>query len=101
MQPQVRYLKSSDGARLAVSMLGEGRPLVIVPSALGTISIEGFWEIPEIRQNLERLAEKRKLILYDVRGWGSRRETSTIFLSLRLSRIWRLSLTVSTSRPWI
>ena len=69
MQPQVRYVKSSDGTRLAVFTLGEGRPLVIVPQVM-TRSIEGYMEIPESRGNLERLAEKRKVVLYDFRGVG-------------------------------
>ena len=58
MQPQVRYVKSADGTRLAVSTLGEGRPLVIVPAGTMTISIEGLWEIPDTRANLERLEQK-------------------------------------------
>lgn len=60
MQPQVRYVKSSDGTRIAISTIGEGRPVVMVPST-ATISIEGLWEIPEVRQNIERLAEERSV----------------------------------------
>ncbi|HSP54987.1 MAG TPA: adenylate/guanylate cyclase domain-containing protein [Dehalococcoidia bacterium] len=70
MRPQVRYVKSSDGTRLAVSTLGQGQPLVLCNSPMGTIGIEGLWEMPEIRRNLERLAETRKVILYDSRGVG-------------------------------
>lgn len=62
MQPQVRYVTSSDGTRLAVSTLGEGQPLVIVRPSFG-ISLEGAWEIPEMRRNLEHLAEGRKVVL--------------------------------------
>jgi class 3 adenylate cyclase/pimeloyl-ACP methyl ester carboxylesterase len=69
MQPHVRYVKSSDGTRIAVSTLGEGQPVVMVPGLMA-ISIDGFWEIPEIRQNLEWFAEKRKLVQYDPRGIG-------------------------------
>jgi class 3 adenylate cyclase/pimeloyl-ACP methyl ester carboxylesterase len=69
MQPQVRYVKSSDGTRLAVATLGQGQPLVMVPVTY-TISIEGLWEIAETRRNLERLAQNRKLVLYDCRGVG-------------------------------
>src|SRR5712691_7928481 len=69
MQPQVRYVKSSDGTRLAVATLGQGQPLVMVPVTY-TISIEGLWELAETRRNLERLAENRKLVLYDCRGVG-------------------------------
>ena len=65
MQPQVRYVKSSDGVRIAVWTLGEGQPLVLLPW-FGS-SIEGDWELPEVRGNLERLAEKRKLVRYDAR----------------------------------
>ncbi len=69
MQPQVRYVTSGDGTRLAVWTLGEGRPLIIVPNVL-TRSLEAYLEVPESRENLERLAERRKLVLYDFRGVG-------------------------------
>jgi pimeloyl-ACP methyl ester carboxylesterase len=69
MQPQVRYVKSNDGTSLAVATIGEGQPLVMVPHTW-IISIEGLWEHPEIRRNLERLAEKRKVVQYDCRGVG-------------------------------
>ena len=60
----------SDGTRLAVWTLGGGQPLVLCNSTMGTIGIEGLWEMPEIRANLERLAETRKVVLYDSRGVG-------------------------------
>ena len=69
MQPQIRYVKSADGTRIAVWTLGEGRPLIVVPNIL-TRSIEGYMEVSDARGNLERLAERRKVALYDCRGVG-------------------------------
>ncbi len=69
MHPQVRYAKSADGTRLAVSTLGQGRPFVIVPNVL-TRSLESYLEVAESRENMERLAQRRKVVLYDFRGVG-------------------------------
>ena len=44
-----------------------------------------YWQIPETRANLERLAERRKLVLFDPRGSGlSERDVSDYSLGARL-----------------
>ena len=68
-QPRIQYAKTSDGVSIAVCTLGEGHPLVFLP-VTNSIGIEGLWQIPGIRRNLERLAEGRRVVLYDGRGVG-------------------------------
>ena len=68
-QPRIQYAKTSDGVSIAVCTLGEGHPLVFLP-VTNSIGIEGLWQIPGIRRNLERLAEGRRVVLYDGSGVG-------------------------------
>ena len=84
MEPQIRYVKSADGTRIAVSTIGQGPPLVYLPSGW-LDSVEMYWQIPETRANLERLAERRKIVLFDPRGSGlSERDVSDYSLDARL-----------------
>jgi class 3 adenylate cyclase len=53
---------------IAFWTLGEGMPLVHMPLIFSHIQLE--WQIPECRRWYERLAEKRKLVRYDIRGEG-------------------------------
>lgn len=68
MEPQIRYVRSADGTRIATATLGQGRPLVIVNNYYVTIEI--LWEIPEAVENVERLSQERTVVLYDARGVG-------------------------------
>jgi class 3 adenylate cyclase len=69
MEPRAQYVQAADGVSIAFCTLGEGRPLVYVPS--GTFHhIQLEWQIPELRRWYERLAEGRRLIRYDLRGSG-------------------------------
>jgi len=84
MEPQVRYVTSPDGTRIAVSTLGHGRPLVIMPSMWLT-TIEMYWQVPQSQANFQRLAERRKVVQYDNRGYGlSEREVTDFSLEARL-----------------
>ena len=51
MEPQIRYVRSADGTRIAVHTLGQGRPLVIVP-ATWIVSMEGAWKVPYQREGI-------------------------------------------------
>ena len=84
MEPQIRYVTSADGTRIAVSTLGQGRPLVILPSGwLDTL--EGYWQIPEARANVEHLAERRRVVQFDGRGIGlSARDVTDFSLEARV-----------------
>jgi class 3 adenylate cyclase len=68
MEPRIQYAKTADGVSVAFWTLGEGMPLVHMPLIFSHIQME--WQIPECRRWYERLAEKRKLIRYDYRGFG-------------------------------
>jgi class 3 adenylate cyclase len=68
-QPKIRYAKSADGTNIAYWAIGEGRPLVYMPT-MPWCHIEREWAIPEWRRRYERLALGRRLVRYDARGFG-------------------------------
>jgi len=69
MEPRIQYTKTIDGVNIAFWTLGEGMPLVVMPS-LPWSHIQLEWQNPGWRRWYERLAEKRKLVRYDGRGTG-------------------------------
>jgi pimeloyl-ACP methyl ester carboxylesterase len=76
MEPRIQYAQTKDGVSIAYWTIGEGTPVVYMPS-LPWSHIQQEWEIPGLRRWYERLAERRKLIRYDNRGSGfSEREVS-------------------------
>ena len=70
MEPRIQYAKTSDGVSIAYWTLGEGMPLVMMPT-LPLSHCQGEWQIAEVRAYYERLAEKHMVIRYDCRGFGS------------------------------
>jgi pimeloyl-ACP methyl ester carboxylesterase/DNA-binding CsgD family transcriptional regulator len=68
MEPRIQYATSSDGVSIAFWTLGEGTPLVYM--AGGPWGHVELWDIPECRRWYERLAQKRMLVRYDLRGTG-------------------------------
>ncbi len=75
MEPRIRYAPAADGVSIAFWTLGEGMPLVYM--AGGPWGHVELWDIPECRRWYERLARKRMLVRYDVRGTGwSERDVS-------------------------
>ncbi len=68
MEPQIRYVKSADGTRIAMCALGQGPPLIILNNFYLTIEI--MWDIPEMIANMERLSQHRTVVMYDARGAG-------------------------------
>lgn len=68
MEPRIQYAKTSDGVNIAFWTLGEGAPLLHMPLMFSHIQLE--WQIAECRRWYENLAEKRKLVRYDPRGFG-------------------------------
>jgi pimeloyl-ACP methyl ester carboxylesterase len=65
----VRYATAEDGVRIAFWTLGEGKPLVSMPT-MPVSHIQLEWLIPEWRHYYTRIAEKRLLLRYDARGTG-------------------------------
>jgi pimeloyl-ACP methyl ester carboxylesterase len=69
MEPRIRYATTSDGVSIAHWTLGDGDPLVYMPiPPFSHIQLE--WEMPECRQQYERLSRQRMLVRYDGRGCG-------------------------------
>ena len=68
MEPRIQYAKTKDGVSIAYWTLGEGRPFVYM--AGGPWNHIELWQVPECRRWYERLAPKRMLVRYDVRGTG-------------------------------
>lgn len=69
MQPAIRYVRAADGVRIAYWALGEGTPLVVMPSTpFSHVQLE--WDLPECRDWYQRLMAGRQLVRYDARGFG-------------------------------
>ena len=67
--PRIQYATTSDGVSIAYWTLGEGHPLVFMSDAPWS-HIQMEWQIPELRQWYEKLAEGRTLVRFDQRGGG-------------------------------
>jgi pimeloyl-ACP methyl ester carboxylesterase/DNA-binding CsgD family transcriptional regulator len=68
VQQTIRFIKSTDGTRLAVASSGSGAPLV--KSANWLSHLEFDWQSPVWRHWFEFLSAGRQLIRYDPRGCG-------------------------------
>jgi len=77
MEPRIQYAKTSDGVNIAYWTLGEGTPLVHLSVAFSHAQLE--WQTPECRRWYERLADGRKLVRFDYRGFGSSERNVTDF----------------------
>jgi len=69
MEPRIQYARTTDGVSIAFWTLGEGMPLVLMPTPPWS-HIQLEWQEPGRRRFYEHLAEKRKLVRYDGRGSG-------------------------------
>jgi class 3 adenylate cyclase/pimeloyl-ACP methyl ester carboxylesterase len=69
MEPRIQYATTSDGVSIAFWTLGEGPPLVCLPT-IPNSHLEFEWQIQECRNWYERLSEGRMVVRYDNRGSG-------------------------------
>jgi len=69
MEPPIRYTTTSDGVDIAYWQMGEGTPLVAMPS-MPWSHLQLEWTIPELREWYETLGRGRTLVRYDGRGFG-------------------------------
>jgi class 3 adenylate cyclase len=69
MEPRIQYAKTADGVSIAFWTLGEGMPFVHLALLVSHIQME--WQILECRRWYESLAQNRKLVRHDPRGFGS------------------------------
>ena len=68
-EPRIQYAKTSDGVHVAYFVLGEGQPLVLMPtppiSHIGkAVTVPSLWSF------MEGLAGISRLVAYDGRGFG-------------------------------
>ncbi len=78
MEPSIQYAKTEDGVSIAFWTLGEGMPFVHMPSTPYNPTLR-MWHTPEGRRWCERLAESRKFVRYDNRGFGHSQRDVTDF----------------------
>jgi class 3 adenylate cyclase len=67
--PETRYAKAGDGVHIAYQVSGEG-PLDIVMVPGFVSNVEVAWEMPFIRNQMERISSFARLIRFDKRGTG-------------------------------
>jgi class 3 adenylate cyclase/pimeloyl-ACP methyl ester carboxylesterase len=69
MEPRIQYAQTADGVSIAFFAVGEGVPIVLMPS-LPFSHIQMEWQWPEAHGWYERLATRGMLVRYDCRGSG-------------------------------
>jgi len=69
MEPRIQYAQTADGVSIAFWALGEGTPLVEMPT-IPVSHIQMEWQFPEWRRWYESLARTRMMVRYDCRGAG-------------------------------
>jgi class 3 adenylate cyclase/pimeloyl-ACP methyl ester carboxylesterase len=87
MEPQIRYVRSADGTKIATATLGSGPHLVMIPPT-PLSSIEGEWSNPLERAAIERIATTHTFVRFDPRGQGlSDRDVVDLALEARVADI--------------
>jgi class 3 adenylate cyclase len=82
-QPRVQFCTTSDGVKIAYTVVGEGPPLVLVPGWVSHVELN--WERADTRARTEALAKDFTFIQYDKRGTGlSDRDVDDFSLEKRL-----------------
>jgi len=69
MEPRVQYTQTEDGVNIAYWAMGEGRPLIVMPT-IPWSHVELEWRIPEYRAWYESMLGFSRLVRYDSRGSG-------------------------------
>jgi class 3 adenylate cyclase len=69
MEPRIQYARTADGVSIAFWELGDGTPLVEMPT-IPVSHIQMEWQFPEWRRWYESLTQRRKVVRYDCRGAG-------------------------------
>jgi class 3 adenylate cyclase len=71
MEPQIRYVRSADGVRIAYATTGSGgMPIICAPNSDGLVSVDVEWRIGRIREGIERISQAHTLIRVEARGRG-------------------------------
>jgi class 3 adenylate cyclase len=67
--PEVRYVKTADGAHIAYQVFGEGAfDLVFVPGFAS--NVEQMWRVEPFARGLRRLGSFARVVVFDRRGTG-------------------------------
>lgn len=69
MDPLIQYANTQDGVSIAYWSLGEGPPLVFMPT-LPVSNLQVEWQIPSFRTYIEWFARSHTVVRYDSRGTG-------------------------------
>ncbi|MCH8346091.1 MAG: adenylate/guanylate cyclase domain-containing protein [Chloroflexi bacterium] len=86
MELQIRFCTSADGTRIAYATLGEGPPLVRIPSWGENLELD--WQHPDARAFLESLGRGRLLVGFDRRGLAaSQREVADLSLEAQVADV--------------
>jgi DNA-binding CsgD family transcriptional regulator/pimeloyl-ACP methyl ester carboxylesterase len=85
VHPEIRYVDSPDGTRIAYSVVGRGPALVIMPVMPGThLTLD--WQLPHRAEWYGRLAESFTVVRYDGRGAGlSQREVQDLSIDAHVA----------------
>src|SRR5712692_8600108 len=87
MEPRIQYAKTSDGVRIAFTVVGQGPPLV----TCGDISdahAQLMWEQSPSGPFYKQLATRHAVIKYDPRGFGlSDRHVTDFSLDARVAGV--------------
>jgi class 3 adenylate cyclase/pimeloyl-ACP methyl ester carboxylesterase len=84
MEPEIRYVRSANGTKIATASIGSGTPVLVVPGTSG--HIEAHFSLPEVRATVDFFAERYRFVTYDPRGRGlSDRNVSDWSLDARVA----------------
>jgi DNA-binding CsgD family transcriptional regulator/pimeloyl-ACP methyl ester carboxylesterase len=85
VHPEIRYVDSPDGTRIAYSVIGRGPALLIMPVMPGThLTLD--WQLPHRGEWYGRLAESFTVVRYDGRGAGlSQREVRDLSIEAHVA----------------
>ena len=68
-EPRIQYVTTVDGVSIAYAVLGEGRPLLRVPT-LPVSHLQLIWQAEFARDTISGTTRDRTYITYDARGFG-------------------------------
>ena len=85
MGPGIQFSRTADEVNIAYWAMGEGAPLVVMPS-MPWSHLQLEWSIPEVARWYTDLGHRRRLIRYDGRGFGlSQRDVPSLSLDAQVA----------------
>jgi pimeloyl-ACP methyl ester carboxylesterase len=87
MEPRIQYAKTSDGVRIAFTVVGQGPPLVTCGD-IADAHAQLMWEHSSVAPLYKRLATRYSVVKYDPRGFGlSDRTVADFSLGARVADV--------------